>query len=48
MRLLRAHGLIQKVPKTHRYMLTDKGRSAIAALLVAMQADTAKLAQLAA
>ena len=48
LRLLRGHGLIQKVPKTHRYMLTDKGRSAIAALLVAKQADTAKLAQLAA
>lgn len=48
LRLLRAHGLIQKVPKTHRYMLTDKGRSTIAALLVAKQADAAKLAQLAA
>ena len=48
LRLLRAHGLIRKVPNTHRYMLTSKGQAAIAALLVARQADTAKLAQLAA
>lgn len=26
-RMLRAHGLIRKVPKTHRYVLTEKGRS---------------------
>jgi hypothetical protein len=48
LRLLRAHGLIRKVPKTHRYMLTNRGQSAIAALLAARQANTAKLAQLAA
>jgi len=48
LRLLRAHGLIRKVPTTHRYLVTDSGRSAIAALLAARQADTAKLAQLAA
>lgn len=48
LRLLRAHGLIQKVPKTHRYVLSDRGRDAVTALLVARQADTAKLAQLAA
>src|SRR5690349_6604709 len=24
--LLRAHGLIQKVPRTHRYQLTERGR----------------------
>ena len=27
------HGLIKKVTKTHRYQLTDYGRSAITALL---------------
>ena len=48
LRLLRGHGLIRKVPKTHRYVLTERGQSAIAALLVARQANTAKLAQLAA
>jgi hypothetical protein len=42
-RLLRAHGLIQKVPKSHRYQVTPAGRSAIAAVLAARQADTAKL-----
>ena len=42
-RMLRAHGLIKKVAKTHRYQLTDLGRSAITALLAARQADTTKL-----
>ena len=44
LRLLRAHGLIKKVPKTHRYVLSDKGRIAITALLAARAADTSKLA----
>jgi len=43
LRMLRAHGLIKKIATTHRYQLTDLGRSAIAALLAARQADTAKL-----
>jgi hypothetical protein len=44
LRLLRAHGLIRKVPHTHRYLVTAKGRLQIAALLTARAADTAKLA----
>lgn len=44
LRLLRAHGLIRKVPKSHRYMVTDQGRVAITALATARAADTAKLA----
>jgi hypothetical protein len=44
-RLLRAHGLIQKVPKSHRYQVTEWGRTAIAALIAARHADTAKLTQ---
>jgi hypothetical protein len=48
LRLLRGHGLIRKVPKTHRYLLTKRGQSAIAALLAARQANIEKLAQLAA
>lgn len=48
LRLLRAHGLIQKLPKTHRYQLTKSGRSTITALLTALRADTKKLAELAA
>jgi hypothetical protein len=42
-RMLRAHGLIRKVPKTHRYVLTDRGAPAIAALLAARQANTKSL-----
>lgn len=48
LRLLRAHGLIAKVSKTHRYTLTEKGRTAITALLTAQQANTAALSQIAA
>jgi hypothetical protein len=47
-RLLRAHGLIHKVPKCHRYQLTNKGRLAVAALLTAREADTVSLTKLAA
>ena len=48
LRLLRGHGLISKVTKTHRYVVTEAGRLAIAALLAAQQADAEKLTQLAA
>jgi len=47
-RLLRAHGLIKKVPKTNRYLLTAKGRLAITALLAARNSDTDSLTKLAA
>jgi hypothetical protein len=43
LRLLRAHGLIQKVPRTHRYMVSSKGRQVIAALHAAREADIHKL-----
>jgi hypothetical protein len=46
--LLRAHGLLRKVPHSHRYHLTPKGRPVITALLTARQADTAKLTAMAA
>jgi hypothetical protein len=48
LRLLRAHGLIQKIQKTHRYQLTDFGRTALVALQHAQQANTAQLLALAA
>jgi hypothetical protein len=48
LRLLRGHGLIAKVSKTHRYMVTEKGRRIITALLAARQASTEKLTALAA
>ena len=43
LRMLRAHGLIKKVPKTHRYVLSDRGRDAVTALLAARNADTSQL-----
>lgn len=45
LRLLRAHGLIQKVPKTHRYVTSENGRRIIAALLNARAASADKLLQ---
>jgi hypothetical protein len=48
LRLLRAHGLIAKVPKTHRYIVTEKGRNLITALLAARNASTEQLTALAA
>ena len=47
-RMLRAHRLIRKISKTHRYTLTPKGRLKINALLAAQQASSQQLAQLAA
>lgn len=44
-RLLRAHGLVNKVPRTHRYVLSDKGRRTITAILAARTANTSKLLQ---
>lgn len=43
LRLLRAHGLIRKVPHTHRYVLSARGRTVITAVLAARQANTAAL-----
>ena len=46
--LPRAHHLIRKVPRTHRYHLTDKGRIAVTALIAARNASTETLTKLAA
>lgn len=43
-RLLRAHGLVQKVQATHRYQLTDMGRKAITAVLTALRSTVKQLA----
>lgn len=48
LRMLRAHRLIQKVCKSHRYVLTQNGRTKIIALLAARNANTEKLTKLAA
>jgi len=46
--LYRAHGLIAKISHTHRWMVTDKGRRLITALLAVRHATTDQLISLAA
>jgi hypothetical protein len=41
--LLRAHGLIKKIPRTQRYLLTTEGASVIPALLAANHATLQQL-----
>ena len=41
--ILRAHGLIKKIPRTHRYLLTHQGTTVMAALLAARNATLAQL-----
>jgi hypothetical protein len=48
LRMLRAHHLIQKVPKTHRYVLTARGRDVISAVLSAHRITLEQLNKLAA
>ena len=43
LRLLRAHGVIAKVPKTHRYQVSAEGRRRVTALLAARHANIEKL-----
>ena len=44
LRLLRAHGIVKKVPKTHRYVVCVKSQDAMLALLAARKADPKTLA----
>ena len=46
--LLRAHGLIKKIGKTNRYVLTTKGQRVANAVMSASTADTKQLMELAA
>ena len=46
LRLLRAHGLIQKVPRTHRYQVTDMGRIILIAVLTTARVSVHQLNQL--
>ena len=48
LRLFRAHGIIRKVPKTHRYILTPTGRRILTALSAAHRADIDRLTTIAA
>jgi hypothetical protein len=43
LRLLRAHGLITKIPGTHRYRLTRTGRTMTTAILAALRATVRQL-----
>lgn len=43
LRLLRAHGVIQKIPKTHRYKLTHTGHLLTAALFAVREATLTQL-----
>ncbi|MBK8974786.1 MAG: hypothetical protein IPM29_02565 [Planctomycetes bacterium] len=43
LRLLRAHGVIRKLPKQNRYQLTDKGRRIVTAILAARDTPVSAL-----
>jgi hypothetical protein len=48
LRLLRDHGLIRKVPKSHRYQLTERGRLLTAAIFATRKANIKQLLAIAA
>ncbi|MCD6294904.1 MAG: hypothetical protein J7M20_08315, partial [Deltaproteobacteria bacterium] len=47
-RILRDHGLIRKLPKQHRYILTRKGRQIATAIQVVLASSNQELMKLAA
>jgi len=48
LRLLRAHGIIKKVPRSHRYTVTRNGREILSAFLHAHEASVVDLVRMAA
>lgn len=48
LRILRAHHIIRKLPKTHRYQLTQSGRRTVTAILAAHDAEVSTLLKIAA
>jgi hypothetical protein len=46
LRLLRSHGLIQKVPRTHRYQIAEKGRVILVAVITTSRTTLHELNQL--
>ncbi len=48
LRLLRSHGLIKKVPRTHRYVLTAKGRLIVSSLAAIKNVGIQRIMELAA
>lgn len=47
-RILRAHGLVKKIPRSQRYLLTEKGRTFITVLIAAGNANANSLTKMAA
>jgi len=47
LRMLRAHGLIQKVPRTHRYQVSAEGRSILLSVLTTARTSLQQLNQIA-
>src|SRR5205085_756824 len=43
LRILRAHGLIRKLPRTHRYRVTEEGRMILNAVLTAHRITSQRL-----
>ena len=48
LRMLRAHGIIRKVPRTFRYVLTDKGRQIVTAVIQTQHIPINRISALAA
>jgi hypothetical protein len=46
LRMLRAHGIVRKIPRTHRYQLTDAGRTILLAVLTTARTSLNQLNQL--
>ena len=42
----RAHGIVQKIPRTHRYQMTDAGRAILLAVLTTARTSIHRLNQL--
>ena len=43
LRMLRAHGLVQKIPRAHRYQVTDAGRAILLAVLTTARTSVNQL-----
>jgi hypothetical protein len=46
LRMLRAHGIVQKIPRTHRYQITAAGRAIVLAVLTTARTSVNQLNQL--
>ncbi len=46
LQMLRAHGIVRKIPRTHRYQITDNGRAILLAVLATARTTVNQLNQL--